>query len=205
IALAARTGGVPLRLLRRQRRILKPRLLVLCDVSGSVRRTAGFLLRLLHTTQRLFDQTAAFVFVDRPVSAAPLLRAGDATRGLAELETLAGLDLYALSDFGNLFVELLDDHATLLTSRTSLLVLGDARCNRFDPQVWALEGIARRVAHLVWLNPERRERWYTADSRLRDYQPWIDHLLPAETPADLAAGVEALLRAPRPFERRTIG
>ena len=186
VARSAHTGGVPFRVVRRQRRILKPRLLVLCDVSGSVIRSARLLLALLAQLDRLFDGGHAFVFVDRPVPAPPGLAPTD-------LDTLPGLDLQALSDFGHVFVKLLADHADLLTRRTSLLILGDARCNRFDPQAWALEEIARRVAHVVWLNPERRDRWYTADSRLAAYEPLVTSLLPAATLEDLAAGVARLL------------
>ncbi|MBI2302210.1 MAG: VWA domain-containing protein [Armatimonadetes bacterium] len=194
IAAGARTCGVPFKLLRRRPRITKPRLLVLCDVSGSVHRTARFLLRLLHEVQRLFDSTTGFVFVDRPVPAAPLFRFADFDDALDHLAELPGLDLHALSDFGNAFERLLAEDAELLTRRTSVLVLGDARCNRFDPQAWAFEELARRTARVVWLNPERRESWYTHDSRLRDYEPWIDRLLPAETLEDLAAGIERVCR-----------
>ncbi len=194
IATGVRQGGVPWRLLRRRRTILKPRLLVLCDVSGSVARTARLLLRLLHETHRLFDRTAGFVFVDRPVAAAPLFRHADFDTALADLAALPGLNLHAYSDFGNVFVRLLTDHLDLLHPRTALLVLGDARCNQFDPQAWAFETIAARVGRVCWLNPEQRERWYTHDSRLRDYEPAIDCLLPAATVSDLAHGLDRLLR-----------
>lgn len=183
IAASARTLGVPLRPVRHQPRVSKSRLLVLCDVSGSVIRSARLLLAMLNACGRLFDGGHSFVFVDRPV-AAPL-------RGL-ELERLPGLDLQASSDFGHVFYKLLTEHAELLTPRTAVLVLGDARCNRFDPQAWAFEELARRVGRVVWLNPERRERWYTGDSRLRDYEPHVHALLAAESLDELAAGIERL-------------
>ncbi len=186
VAAASRTGGVPLRLVRRSRRIARQRVVVLCDVSGSTIRTARFLLALLAELHRSFDRVDPFVFVDRPVSAVSLLTGGDLE---ARLERLPGLDLRALSDFGNTFIRLLTDEPHLLHQRATLLVLGDARCNRFDPQVWALEELARRVGQVVWLNPERRDRWYTHDSRLAEYEPYLTHLLPAETLADLAAGL----------------
>jgi uncharacterized protein with von Willebrand factor type A (vWA) domain len=197
VAAATRTGGVPFRLVRRVKKLQRPQLLVLCDVSGSVARTARLLLRLLHATQRLFDRTDGFVFVDRPIAAAPLFRHADFDAALEALESLPGLDLHQSSDFGHVFVKLLSDHARLLTRRTTLLVLGDARCNRFDPQTWALQEIAARVSRVVWLNPERRGRWYSADSRLRDYETCIDHLLPAETLEELAAGITELMRTRR--------
>lgn len=186
IAAASRTGGVPLRLVRRSRRIGKQRVVVLCDVSGSTSRTAGFLLALLAELHRSFDRVDPFVFVDRPISAVSLLDGDDLAW---RLEHLPGLDLQAYSDFGNTFIRLLADEPQLLHQRATLLVLGDARCNRFDPQAWALAEIAGRVKQVVWLNPERRDRWYTHDSRLRDFEPYLTRLLPAETLADLAAGL----------------
>jgi uncharacterized protein with von Willebrand factor type A (vWA) domain len=194
IAAGARHGGVPFRLVKRVRRIEQPRLYVLCDVSGSVIRSARFLLRLLHETQRLFASTHGDLFVDRPVSAAPLFRHADFDRALDQLEELPGLDLQAMSDFGHTFIRVLADRHHLLTPTTSVLILGDARCNRFDPQPWALQDIAARVARVVWLNPEQQSKWYTHDSRLRDYQPWITHLLPAATLDELAAGIDLLCR-----------
>lgn len=193
VTAAVRTGGWPIRLARRRQRLARPRLLVLCDVSGSVARVSRFLLRLLHETQRLFDQTHGFVFVDRPILAAPLFRQADFESALETLDELPGLDLHAYSDYGHLFVRLLQDQGELLTSRTSLLILGDGRSNQFDPQTWAFAEIASRVRRVIWLNPERPERWHTGDSQLRAYQPWLDHLIGAGTAEALAAGVEALL------------
>src|SRR5690606_31542614 len=60
---AMRTGGVPFGLVRRARRRDKPRLLILCDVSESVRSVARFLLELTHVSQDLFSGTRSFVFV----------------------------------------------------------------------------------------------------------------------------------------------
>ena len=60
---AMRTGGVPFMLLRRARRRDKPRLVLLCDVSDSVRNVARFLLELTYASQELFDRTRTFVFV----------------------------------------------------------------------------------------------------------------------------------------------
>ncbi len=197
IARAARTGGVPLSIVRRRRLPARPRLLLFCDVSGSVIRTARLLLRFVHEAGRLFSRTDGFVFVDRPVPAAPLFRHAEFDAALAELDRLPGLDLHALSDFGNAFERLWTDQTALLTRQTTLLVLGDARCNRFDPRAWALEAIAARVHRVVWLNPERRPEWYTADSRLRDYESQIDHLLPCESLEELAAAMDRLIAVTR--------
>lgn len=194
VARAGRTGGLPWRLVRRRPRVSEPRLVLLCDVSGSVRRASELLLRLTHALGSRLVGPHAFVFVDRPVEAAHLFTAADVGDALDRLGDLRGLDLQALSDFGHTFIQLLAEHGPLFGPRTTLVVLGDARTNRFDPAVWAVEELAARCARIVWLNPERRGRWYTGDSALAAYEPHLTHLLPAETLDELAAGLDLALR-----------
>jgi uncharacterized protein with von Willebrand factor type A (vWA) domain len=65
-----------------------------------------------------------------------------------------GLDLDADSDYGRVFGRFLDEHATALNRRSTLVVLGDGRGNGHDPNVAAFEEMARRVRETVWLTPE---------------------------------------------------
>ncbi|HEY7007786.1 MAG TPA: VWA domain-containing protein, partial [Jatrophihabitantaceae bacterium] len=55
-----------------------------------------------------------------------------------------------------------------ITSRTSMLVLGDARSNYGDPGLSSLEAMAGRARRAHWLNPERRSAWDTGDSVAED-------------------------------------
>src|SRR6185503_11810279 len=57
------TGGVPFRLVRRDQRRDRPRLMILCDVSDSVRQASRFMLEFVYAIQELFDRTRSFVFV----------------------------------------------------------------------------------------------------------------------------------------------
>jgi uncharacterized protein with von Willebrand factor type A (vWA) domain len=56
-----------------------------------------------------------------------------------------------------------------ISTRTSLLVLGDARSNYGDPALGALGDIAARARRSYWLNPERRSAWDTGDSVAEDF------------------------------------
>src|SRR5262245_36873138 len=58
-----RTSGVPFTVQRRLKRRDKPRLLLLCDVSDSMRAVARFMLELTYSAQELFERTRSFVFV----------------------------------------------------------------------------------------------------------------------------------------------
>ncbi|NLB97310.1 MAG: VWA domain-containing protein [Armatimonadetes bacterium] len=193
LARSARTGGVPFHIERRRRTVAKTKLLLLCDVSGSVWRVAAFLLRLIHHLQNQFARTHSLVFVDRPVDVSELLARYPFEDALARIRDIPDLNLNAYSDFGNTFYELLDDYAPLLDRDTVLLVLGDARTNQFEPMEWALADLRQRIRRVVWLNPEPPERWNTGDSVIRAYAPFCGAVLPCATLEDLEEAARLLL------------
>ncbi|MBZ5641047.1 MAG: VWA domain-containing protein, partial [Acidobacteriia bacterium] len=95
------------------------------------------------------------------------------------IESLPGLNLEAPSDYGRAFHALLHSHLRPGGRDSVLVVLGDARTNRFDPLPWAVEEISRRARAVLWLVPEPRSRWGTADSALADYLPHADAVVEA--------------------------
>ncbi len=186
LARAARTGGVPFVLVRRRRALTRWQLCLLCDVSGSMRRAAGLFLSLAHAVQALFSRTRTFLFVDRPVDATGLFARLPAGEALAAAPSLPGLHAEALSDYGSAFFRFLEEQGGSLDRNTVLVVLGDARTNRFDPQAWALEEVRQRVRRIVWLNPEPRKLWGGEDSAVAAYRPFCDDFLPCGSLEELA-------------------
>ena len=111
------------------------------------------------------------------------------------IDSLPGLDPQAPSDYGRTLHALLENPLRPSGRDTVLVVLGDARTNRFDPLPWALEEISRRCRAVLWLNPEPRSRWGTADSAMEDYLPHVDTVVEAKDLRGLARGVAELLRS----------
>jgi hypothetical protein len=77
---------------------------------------------------------------------------------------------------------------------TVLVVLGDGRTNRFDPLAWVLNDLARGCKAVLWLAPEPRSRWGTADSALPLYAVSADLLVEATNLAGLATGLADVVR-----------
>ena len=61
------TGAIPFRPVRRDRMRERPRLVVLCDVSESVRYATEFMLEFVYAVKELFENTRSFVFVSGSV------------------------------------------------------------------------------------------------------------------------------------------
>ena len=151
-----RYDGVPFRPVTVMRTEDKPRLVLLADVSLSVRATARFTLHLVHGLQDLVSQVRTFVFVDELAEVTDLFADHPAEHALGMVFGGDVIDVDAHSDHGAAFAQFLDEHNGALNRRTTLIVLADGRSNGADPQVEKLAEMSRRVRETIWLTPEPR-------------------------------------------------
>lgn len=171
--------GIPFRIVRHAPSRREPRVVLLVDVSHSVARAASAFFALATHLTRSLRSVRAFAFVDDVADVTPDLPRLATLRGeTAPLETVIGaherLDPAARSDYGRVLYRLLDAHRVALCHDAVLIVLGDARTNRFDPATWVLEEIRARVKRIVWLVPEPLSEWDTGDSVIAAYAPRLD-------------------------------
>lgn len=188
------TGGVPMRPAYRTRRPGRPELVVLCDVSGSVAGFSHFTLLLVQALREQFSKVRVFAFVERADEVTHLFTPGAELSGVMQ-RVLREADLVAYdghSDYGRSFGSFAEGWGGAITSKTSLLVLGDGRTNYRDPSLAVLRGLVGVARHAHWLNPEPRRQWGSGDSaalRYADVLPMHE----CRTVAQLATVIEALL------------
>ncbi|MHB9857018.1 VWA domain-containing protein [Streptomyces sp. YIM S03343] len=182
-----RYDGVPFRPVTVTRAEDRPRLVILADVSLSVRATARFTLHLVHGLQSLFGQVRSYAFVDEPTEITELFAEHPLEKALGlvfdGLPAGGLLDTDATSDYGRTFELLLSEHAPALGRRTTLLVLGDGRGNGNAPRTEVFGEITRRVRQTVWLTPEPRYSWGLGACDLPRYAEHCDRV---QVVADLA-------------------
>jgi uncharacterized protein with von Willebrand factor type A (vWA) domain len=165
------SGGVPITTHYRPRRPLKTELVVLCDVSDSVSSFAHFTLLLVYALREQFTRVRAFAFVDELDEVTRFFTpGGDVLEAITRLTSEADVTwLLGRTDYGCAFELFAERFADVVTPRTSLLVLGDARSNYGDLALPVFTELAERAKHAYWLNPERRAIWDTGDSRASEY------------------------------------
>ncbi|KAA9166071.1 VWA domain-containing protein [Amycolatopsis acidicola] len=154
-----RFDGIPFSPVTVRRAEDRPRLVVLADVSLSVRATARFTLHLVHGLQNIFAQVRSFAFVDGIAETTELFAEYPVERALGLIFGGDVVDVDANSDYGTAFGELLAEHSSAITRRTTVLVLGDGRGNGNDPNLTAFAEISRRAREVIWLTPEPRYSW----------------------------------------------
>lgn len=191
-------GGVPLKWVRKRRRIREPRLFVLADVSQSVQAFARFFLMLTRAFQGVAGPCRSFAFSDglyeitEPLQAELARRARPAEavdRLLGQLRA-AGLT-QRHTDYGTTLGQF-RSAVRHLDRRSTVIILGDARSNRAPARAQALREVHDRVRQVLWLNPERRVLWNTGDSIMQAYEPYCSRVWECRNLAHLRTVVLAL-------------
>jgi len=171
-----RYDGVPFRPVTVARKEDKPRLVVLADVSLSVRPAARFTLYFAHGLQRLFGQVRTFAFVAGTAEVTDLFAEHPAERAVAKIFGGDVLDVDADSDYGAAFGQFREEFPATVTRRTTVVILGDGRGNGRDPGLDAFEEIIRRARQVIWLTPERRNMWRLGHCDLPRYAEFCDRV-----------------------------
>lgn len=169
-------------LARRRRRIERPRVVLLCDVSGSMERYSRFLVRFLLSAGRERD-VETFAFSTRLTRLTGHLgrgRPGEALDALSErVPQWAGG-----TRIGECLTEFLELHGrTLLGQTTVTAVLSDG-LERGDVELLrhAMRGIRRRSRRVVWLNPLLESEEYRPEARgMKAALPHVDDFVPGHS------------------------
>jgi uncharacterized protein with von Willebrand factor type A (vWA) domain len=187
-------GGVPARLVFRARRRARPEVMVLCDVSDSVRHVTRLMLLFLLALQSLFSRVRSFVFVaDLAEVTAALAGEADPARA-ADLAVAAGaVPLSANSDYGRALRTFAVRFLPAVSRRTTVLVIGDGRSNFHPPEDGVLADVRRRARRLLWICPERRAAWGRGDSEMPAYAARCDRVAVASTLEELERLAEELV------------
>jgi uncharacterized protein len=191
---ALATGGVPIDPAYKAKKVHRPELVLICDVSGSVAAFAKFTLMFTHALQGQFSRVRSFAFIDTCDEVTDLFADGDFGRGMARMNEEADLVwLDGHSDYGHAFEVFAAKYKVALTPRTTVLVLGDARNNYRAANVWALAEIARNAKRTFWLNPEPATQWNSGDSIAGDYARVCDQMVECRNLTQLAAFIERVV------------
>lgn len=178
-------GGVPMVPLFRSRRPERPEVVVLCDVSDSVRNASRMMLLFTYTLQSLFVRVRSFVFVSE---------VGEVTKHFKDAEPEDAIDLatagkavslHSNSNYGRALANFTRDELGSLGRRTTLMVIGDGRNNYNPSNVWALKDLKRKVKRLIWITPEDRRSWGFGDSEMHTYSRAVHQTVVVQSLADL--------------------
>lgn len=167
-------GGVPFRIRYEDKRKERPQIVILCDISDSVRNVSRFMLQFVHSLQDMYSRVRSFVFVADLGEVSGLFEDNDIQTAIQKAIGGEVVNVYAHSDFGRAFKKFHEEYLEGVDSRTTVIVLGDARNNYNAPNDWVLRDVQERARQVIWLNPENRSTWGFGDSEMERYGRFCD-------------------------------
>jgi uncharacterized protein with von Willebrand factor type A (vWA) domain len=183
-------GGVPFLTAWKRRRRDRPKIVALCDVSGSVARVSDFFLLLIHSLHEVVSDVRSFAFSGHLMEVSSILESKTPEEAMAEIMSKVG---FGSSDYGGSFADFEKQWMSSITPQTTVIVLGDARSNNLDPRADILRRIAERSKRLVWLNPEGRMAWGFGDSEMPRYQTFCTVVRQCATAQQLERAVSDIV------------
>ncbi len=182
--------GVPMEIKYRDR-VRKPKLVVICDISTSMRFCSELMLSFLFALQGQVRKTNAFAFIDHLEYISDEFTGSNADEAIASVlwhmpSGYYNTDLgWSLNDFNNEYMD-------TLNGQTTLIVVGDGRNNYNDPRLDIFSLMSRRAARTIWLNPEPPYLWH-GDSDMPKYAALCSNVLKVSNLKELTEAVDQLL------------
>ena len=150
------TGGSFYRLRYRKKRAHRKRLVLLCDVSGSMVQFSEFALRFIQSLNQVSDNSRVFLFSETMVEAdAFKLQNMDLFRTFVKDSGIYGRG----TDLGGALQTLCLEKPPALNGATPLLILSDTKTIDQPRAVAALQEAKRQAGRVIWLNPIPENKW----------------------------------------------
>ena len=173
------------------KKVDRPKILVICDVSGSVGAYSRFMLMFLFSLTEVVSKLRAFVFSSN---------LGEVTEDFKDTNLEPAIEKalqkhgggstdygQALSDFVSLCLDDID-------KKTTVVILGDARNNFGQDKTNLMKLIHERAKQVYWLNPEGKYRWDTGDSVMKSYSAYCTKVFQCGSINQLERVISALLK-----------
>ncbi len=172
-------------------KVNRPKVITLCDVSGSVANVARFFLMFLYSLSEVLPHIRTFAFSNKAGEVTDLFETKDIEEASAETLLLYG---GGSTDYGQALIDLEGFIETDIDKKTTLIILGDARSNFGDPRTDILKSLQEKSKRVIFLNPEPKGLWGTGDSEMKRFLPYCGKTRYCSSLKDLERVVDDLLR-----------
>ena len=179
-------GSVPFLTAWKRKHRDKPKIVALCDVSGSVARVSDFFLLLIHSLHEVVSDVRSFAFSGHLIEVSDILESKSAEEAMHDIMGKVG---FGSSDYGSSLADFERQWMASVTPQTTVIVLGDARSNNLDPRADILRRISERSKRVVWLNPQGRLTWGFGDSEMPRYATFCNVVRQCATAQQLERAV----------------
>lgn len=184
-------GGVPFEIAWKIKKVDKPSIVAICDVSKSVAAAAQFLLTFLYSLNDVVDHLDAYAFSGRLIPVNAILDENGVEGAILKVLQTIG---FQQTDYGKALEDFVENHIDRVDRHTTVIFLGDGRSNFADPRLDLMHLIQQRARAVIWLNPEPESYWGQGDSVMYRYERFTHVAKQCNTLAQLERIIEDVLR-----------
>jgi len=154
-----RYGGIIFKLKHKPKRRSKQQLLLLCDVSGSMKNYSTFVIHFLLGLQEVVRNLSCFSFSDNIENLTPELKGRSGLKPLLDRVIRRSKNWGGGTNLAAALDQLTEKYPDYVNAKTTLIVVSDTKTVSIDQTVKKLEMIRDRVKRIIWLNPMPLEQW----------------------------------------------
>lgn len=144
----------------------RPKVMCICDVSGSVSNYSRFLLMFLYSLASILPKARSFAFSSDLGEVTKLFEESSLEDALSKTMRDYG---NGSTDYGRMFQDFKSHCMDDVNNKTTIIILGDARNNYGDARSEILREMYDKAKRVIWLNPEPRSSWAVGDSEMKKY------------------------------------
>jgi uncharacterized protein with von Willebrand factor type A (vWA) domain len=180
----------------KRKKVERPQVIAICDISRSVQRVVRFLLLFLYSLNKTIIDIRSFVFCSDLAEVTDIFNKYRIEEALVRLQSGADIPvLMGRTDYDRSFRDFKENHLNAVTRKTTVLIIGDARNNYADTDINNLKTIYRRCKKLIWLNPDIPSYWGSGDSEIKKFMPYCHLVRECNTLNHLERLVGSLIKA----------
>ncbi len=146
----------------------RPKVMCICDVSGSVSNYSRFLLMFLYSLAEILPKVRSFAFSSDLGEVTRLFEQSNLEDAMARTMRDYG---NGSTDYGQMLMDFKRQCMDDVNNKTTIIILGDARNNYGDPKSEILREMYDKSKRVIWLNPEPKMSWTVGDAEMKKYAP----------------------------------
>lgn len=152
-------GGIPLYLRYRSKRVQKPRLLLICDVSASMAMYARLIVQFLYGLADVVRDIETFIFSEDLERVTPQLRKNLGFAGTMSAIMAQSGQWGKTTNLAQALHTFWGRYHNLLTKNTYVIIVSDTKTQQAEDTVRHLAEMKRHVRDVLWLNTLPRSKW----------------------------------------------
>ena len=152
----------------KSQKVDRPKVMCICDVSGSVSNYSRFLLMFLYSLAEILPKVRSFAFSSDLGEVTRLFQQSKLEDAMAKTMRDYG---NGSTDYGQMLADFRSHVLKDVDSKTTVIILGDARNNYGDPKSEILREVYNKAQRVIWLNPEPKSSWTVGDAEMKKYAP----------------------------------